>query len=66
MYGEEYVHNSINSVSNARDEVQNVGNSSVALENKSNNLREIESDQKSKGNNRQVLKYLMVSHVVFF
>lgn len=49
MYGEEFVQNSINSVSNNRDEVLSVGNNSVVLENKTNNLRETESDQKSKG-----------------
>lgn len=50
-YGEEFVQNSINSVSNNRDEVHSVGNNSTVLENKTNNLREIEADQKSKSKN---------------
>lgn len=50
MYGEEFLQNSINSISSNRDDVHSIGNNSVVLENKTNNLRESEADQKSKGN----------------
>lgn len=54
MYGEEFVQNSINSVSNNRDEVLSIGNNSAVLESKTSNKRETESDQKSKGKNSNI------------
>lgn len=49
MYGEEFVQNSINSGSNNRDEGHNAGNTSAVSDTKSNNLREVETDQKCTG-----------------
>lgn len=61
MYGEEFVQNSINAVNN-RDDVHSVGNNSVVLENKTNNLIEAEVDQKSKS---KPISYRFQSHDFF-
>lgn len=57
MYGEEFMQNSINATNNNRDEnthttlpINNMVPSVIGLENAINTIRDVEPDQKSKGN----------------
>lgn len=56
MYGEEFMQNSINATNNNRDEsslnnlpINNMVPSVIGLDNAINNIRDVDSDQKSKG-----------------
>lgn len=60
MYGEEFMQNSINATNNNRDEgsninmpINNMVPSVIGLENAINTIRDVEPDQKSKGEKRR-------------
>lgn len=71
MYGEEFMQNSINATNNNRDEGSNINmpiNSMVpsvlGLENAINTIRDVEPDQKSKGEKHTSLIFFVVNFKV--